>query len=262
MTISAKARLAFAVGGLSLLATAAHPGAQPDSPPVEVCVAPLADTAVRSTGEHYGGRKTLAIGPWASRGSTGPGTGGAGCSTRVVEQTVNTADGIANNAVYLTGDTNCYSGSAGDSSSVQSDRDSGQQWSFLKFDTSAAAHVSTARLRLFGARSSMSEVCWSSLRPRSTSACDFRAEVSSASGDFSWSDDEPDAHLQSGDVLDSVTLANDKTKRWYEWDVSDWVLRERAAGRHVVTFVLGGNGLASFHSKEAKTNQPELVLAP
>jgi len=59
-----------------------------------------------------------------------------------------------------------------------------------------------------------------------------------------------------------VTLANDKRKRWYEWDVSDWVLRERAAGRHVVTFVLGGNGRADFHSREAKTGQPELVLVP
>ena len=240
-----RAILAVAVGGLFVLGAAGRPAAQPvvtvpnvavpaatgdpdepgtrsDSAPAEVRVTPLADTVVRGAGANYGGKKWLAIGS--------------------VESTV------------IGG--SCYDPYAAISSSFDRgctqaqywpDND-GVRWSFLKFDTGAAAHVSSARLRLYGARSS-------------TYDTDLWASVSYAS-DTSWNEKNLNGYLQPGDVLDRVKLAKDKTKRWYEWDVSKWVLQEKAAGRHVVTLVLGGDSLAFFHSRESKTNPPELVLVP
>lgn len=123
-------------------------------------------------------------------------------------------------------------------------------WSLLKFDTGAIGHVSSARLRLFGARTSKGgSDAWITVLPAS---------------DTSWEEDKRTWNLQARNALDSVNLANDRTERWYEWDVSDWVVREKAAGRDFVTLVLSSeNGaVALFHSREARNNQPQLVLVP
>lgn len=243
MTASAKAGLVLAVGG-ALLAAAGTLAAQPvataptsvavaaaprdaAAPPtpgwMEVRVAPLADTVVRDDA-NYGNKKWLAIGgrPWQ------PPVSDEG---------------------YLTHD----SGGLRHYSQARTYFPwmDGIRLSFLKFDIRAVTHVSSARLRLYGAISSKG-------------GGDLWAAVRSAS-DTSWDENKlryPGGTLQAGDPLDSVKLANDKTKRWYEWDVSEWVVREKAAGRHNVTLVLDGNDLAFFHSREARTNQPELVLVP
>lgn len=210
-----------------------EPGTRSDSAPVEVCVAPLADTVVRGAGANYGGTKWLAIGNRTfSRSNEG-----GDCTITWELITQNTQDGAGSVTI-----------SPGYSCSSSSSYQDSPQWSFLKFDTGAAAHVSSARLRLYGALSSKSDT-------------DLWAAVSYAS-DTSWNEKNLNWYLKPGDVLDRVKLAKDKTKRWYEWDVSKWVLQEKAAGRDVVTLVLGGDGLAFFHSREARTNPPELVLEP
>jgi RHS repeat-associated protein len=52
--------------------------------------------------------------------------------------------------------------------------------------------------------------------------------------------------------------------QWYEWDVSSYVMSERAAGRNVVSFALrvtsGGSGSVSFKSKENGIDQPRLYI--
>jgi hypothetical protein len=54
------------------------------------------------------------------------------------------------------------------------------------------------------------------------------------------------------------------TNRWYEWDVTSYVRAERAAGRTSVNFALIGpartNPYATFASREAAANQPELSI--
>jgi hypothetical protein len=221
-----------------------EPDTRSNSAPMQVRVAALADIDFSSDASNkYRNRKSLAIGPWSStRGISGT-AGDESCTTQVVEQAINTAEGMAVGAVALSGQTNCYSSPSGG----QSYHGSGDQWSILKFDTGAAAQVSSARLRLYGARKGKSAVA-------------LQAELWSALGTSDWRD--PGWSLRLGEVLDRVELAKDDTKRWYEWDVSEWVRRERAAGRSAVMFALGGDGLASFHSREAKSNQPELVLVP
>ena len=145
-----------------------------------------------------------------------------------------------------------------------------ERWSFLKFDTSAAAHVSSARLRLYGARSSKGlEDTWA--RVLSASSSWREHGLGSTFPAYVWKGGR--WHLDANrDPLDRVKLATDKTDRWYEWDVSAWVVRERAAGRHVVTLALVSeihpsstlslDAVAFFHSREAETNPPELVLVP
>ena len=127
--------LVVAVGGLSVLATGRvaaqpgptapmnvavpaatgdpdEPGTRSDSTPEEVCVAPLADIDVnRTSGGKHRNRKSLRIGPWSSMGSTGS-TGTDSCTMQVAEQAVNTAEGMAVGAVYLSGVTTCRSGSS------------------------------------------------------------------------------------------------------------------------------------------------------
>ena len=128
--------------------------------------------------------------------------------------------------------------------------------SFLKFDTRAADRMSSARLRLYGAISSKGG---GDLWATAWSASDTSWEENTLRGTLTIADG---GNLAVGDALDSVKLAKDKTERWYEWDVSEWVLQEKAAGRHVVTLVLEGNDLAFFHSRESQDNPPELVLVP
>jgi hypothetical protein len=67
---------------------------------------------------------------------------------------------------------------------------------------------------------------------------------------------------------DSPHVVSDATPRWYDFDITDYVNQERAAGRRVGMLLRnmarGGIGdfYTRFNSKEAETNRPRLVLTP
>jgi len=65
-------------------------------------------------------------------------------------------------------------------------------------------------------------------------------------------------------ALDSETISG-TTGRWYEWDVSNYVRAEKAAGRNAVSFVLRRTSTSDtqiwFNSGEATGNQPQLFVA-
>ena len=68
-------------------------------------------------------------------------------------------------------------------------------------------------------------------------------------------------------MLASVTLVNNSTTaRWYEWDLTAYLQQEKAAGRNVVTLVMKNdvntNPTATFRSRQASSNRPELRITP
>jgi hypothetical protein len=68
-------------------------------------------------------------------------------------------------------------------------------------------------------------------------------------------------------ALSTVTLVNGTTAaRWYEWDLTAYLQAEKAAGRQWITLVLKNEGtsspFATFRSRDAGENRPELVISP
>ena len=64
----------------------------------------------------------------------------------------------------------------------------------------------------------------------------------------------------------TTTRVTSTVKDWYEWDVTSYVRAERAAGRSAVGFVLlstvATSPYASFSSRNAASNRPELLVSP
>ncbi len=121
---------------------------------------------------------------------------------------------------------------------------------YLKFDLSQVTSVRTAKLRLYGASHGPQIVTTDLL----------------SSPDVSWTEtgikwtNKP----APGPVLwDTIALQDQKA--WHEWDISQYLMGEKAMGRDVVTLVLRnadptGLGLNIFHSREHPFNKPELVV--
>ena len=67
-------------------------------------------------------------------------------------------------------------------------------------------------------------------------------------------------------ILASVPLVNNSTAaRWYEWDLTAFVQAEKAAGHTAVTLVLKNDVAtpnATFRSRQASSNRPELQITP
>src|SRR2546423_245934 len=61
-----------------------------------------------------------------------------------------------------------------------------------------------------------------------------------------------------------TTIISDTVPRWYEFDVTAYLQAEKAAGRNVVSLVVKNTAqsspFASFNSREAASNQPQLIL--
>jgi hypothetical protein len=132
----------------------------------------------------------------------------------------------------------------------------GSRWTYLKFDTSGVPSVGSARLRLYGNLSA-------------TTGTVVRTAAFPVS-DTSWSEslitwnNKP---APGASALSTVTLVNGTTAaRWYEWDLTAYLQAEKAAGRQRITLVLKSEGtsspFASFRSREAGGNRPELVISP
>ena len=139
---------------------------------------------------------------------------------------------------------------------VQSGGSGNNRWTYLKFDTSGVPAASNVRLRLFGGLSG-------------TTSTTVGTSVFAASN-TSWSESSITWNSRpatGATALASVTMVNNSTTpRWYEWDVTAYVLQERAAGRRVVTMVLknlnSSTPYDTFSSAQASGSPPELLITP
>jgi hypothetical protein len=130
------------------------------------------------------------------------------------------------------------------------------RWTYVKFDTSALATVTSARLRLFGGLTSTTSTV---VRTQA-----FGSAITNWSETgITWSNKPPSGTT----VLAAVTLVNNSTtERLYEWDLTAYLQQEKAAGRNVVTLVMKNdintNPTATFRSRQASSNRPELRVTP
>lgn len=126
---------------------------------------------------------------------------------------------------------------------------------YLKFDLTTVSGISSAKVRLFGGLSDAT----SSNVPAAIFSVATTTWVESGNGSITWNT-KP---VSGATALASCTIT-DNISRWYEWDVTAYLQTEKAAGRNVVSLVIKNSAqssaFASFNSKEAATNQPQLVL--
>lgn len=121
---------------------------------------------------------------------------------------------------------------------------------YLKFDLSAVTSVRTARLRLHGA-AKVDEIVTTDL---------------ASSPDVAWHEHTITWNNKPapGPVL-WHTVALQDAPAWHEWDISQFLMGEKAVGRNLVTLVLR-NTVATHHdkidfnSRENPENPPELVI--
>jgi hypothetical protein len=130
------------------------------------------------------------------------------------------------------------------------------RWTYLKFDTTALATVTSVRLRLFGNLTSTTSTV---VRTQAFGA----ANTTWTETGITWNNKPPSGTT----VQAAVTLVNNSTTaRWYEWDLTAYLQQEKAAGRNVVTLVMKNdvntNPTATFRSRQASSNRPELRVTP
>lgn len=126
---------------------------------------------------------------------------------------------------------------------------------YLKFDLTTVSGISSAKVRLFGGLSDTT----SSNVPAAIFSVATTSWVESGSGSITWNT-KP---VSGTTALASCTIT-DNVPGWYEWDVTAYLQSEKAAGRNVVSLVIKhsaqSSAFASFNSKEAASNQPQLIL--
>lgn len=122
---------------------------------------------------------------------------------------------------------------------------------YLRFDLSSVAAVSTAKLRLYG-----------KLDNTHATSAGFRvfnsANTTWAEGGVTWN-----AKLASGTTIRGSGTVSGTTAKWYEVDLTTFLKAEKTAGRNVVTLVLKASAASAativFDSDEA-TNRPQLLV--
>lgn len=121
---------------------------------------------------------------------------------------------------------------------------------FLKFDLSDMDDVTDAKIRLFGDSASSTQLPIVSLGA---------ASATWNESTITWNN-QP---AETSPVLATTPVATG-TDQWYEWNVSEYVQQERAAGRDSVAFVLKGDVTSTtqftFQSAEAASNKAELLV--
>lgn len=133
---------------------------------------------------------------------------------------------------------------------------------YLRFDTSgvvANRTLTRVRLRLFG-----------KLNQAIGANQNIPCGVFGVPTDFAWTENtltwnnrpRPNPPFNFGEAV-----VTDATARWYEWDITNYIKEQRAAGKTVVVLLLrnmtaGANGdyYTTFNSREATSNQPQLVV--
>jgi Bacterial Ig domain/IPT/TIG domain/Beta-propeller repeat/Carboxypeptidase regulatory-like domain len=126
---------------------------------------------------------------------------------------------------------------------------------YLKFDTTATTGVARAQIRLYGRLSDLSV----GNIPAGVFPVALTTWIESGSGSITWN-----TKPVAGTSALSTTTITENVARWYEWDVTAYVQAEKVAGRHVVSFAVknttASGNFATFNSREATANQPQLVL--
>lgn len=127
---------------------------------------------------------------------------------------------------------------------------------YLKFDVSDVGQlaIQSYKLRLFGNLESLTE-------SNITSSVFPVADTSWDESTITWNN-KP---ANGSPALAQTTLI-DNTFRWYEWDITSYVKAEKAAGRNIISLVVRNatpsDAIASFNSKEAAVNAPQLFVIP
>ena len=123
---------------------------------------------------------------------------------------------------------------------------------YLKFDLSAVTSVRTAKLRLYGSARGLGE--------------HIVVTDLGSSPDVAWTEtgikwtNKP----VPGPVVWASTALQDQ-EAWHEWDITQYLMGEKAMGRELVTLVLKnataiGIGVNHFHAREHPLNKPQLVI--
>jgi Big-like domain-containing protein/carboxypeptidase family protein/beta-propeller repeat-containing protein/IPT/TIG domain-containing protein len=126
---------------------------------------------------------------------------------------------------------------------------------YLKFDLTTVTGITKATVRLYG---SLSDATASNV-PASIYSVATTTWTESGSGSITWN-----TKPASGTSSLATTVIRDNAPRWYEFDVTSYLQAEKAAGRNVVSLAVKNTAqsspFASFNSKEAANNQPQLIL--
>jgi hyaluronate lyase len=122
---------------------------------------------------------------------------------------------------------------------------------FIVFDGSGVTGaIARARLRLYGATAQPSPM---TIEVLAVSITDWSEPA------VTWN-----TRPALGTTVVGSTVIDGTSARWHEIDVTSYVASEATAGRRVVGFVLRNPGMsanvASFASREATANRPQLVL--
>jgi len=130
--------------------------------------------------------------------------------------------------------------------------------SYLRFDTSAmTGEVTRATLRVYGKLNA------TSANNRSLPCAVFPVSAEWTENALTWRNKPaPDVPSELARVVVTDALA-----QWYEFDITGFINSERAAGRAVTGVLLRnmergevGDFYTLFNSREATTNQPQLVI--
>lgn len=124
---------------------------------------------------------------------------------------------------------------------------------YYKFDLTSLGTVGTAKLRLFGRL--ISTVTGETV----TTGVYGAADKAWAETGLTWNN-----RPASGTTPLSTVKVTTGAAKWYEWDVTDYLRQQKAAGKASVTLVIKNvtvsKSSAGFRSKEASTNKPQLVV--
>jgi glucose/arabinose dehydrogenase len=127
------------------------------------------------------------------------------------------------------------------------------RYSYLKFDLSTlGATVGSAKLRLFGR---MNETAGSSVVTGIYAA----ADTGWAESGLTWNNKPA-----FGSTALATARVTSDAARWYEWDLTDYLRQQKAAGKRFVTLVIKNTtstrATVGFNSDEAGSNKPQLVV--
>ena len=123
---------------------------------------------------------------------------------------------------------------------------------FIRFDLTGVGAITSAKLRLFG-------------NLLSTDASSLPVGVFPVAS-TTWTENGitfNNAPPAGGSPLDTEVVTG-TTGTWYEFDVTNYLQQQKAAGATAVSFELKATvtseGFAGFNSDEAATNRPALVI--
>jgi glucose/arabinose dehydrogenase len=137
---------------------------------------------------------------------------------------------------------------------VKAGGDSGyNRHAYYKFDLTSLGNIASAKLRLFG-------------RLVSDVASDAVTTGVFTASDAAWSESTLTWNNKpsSGSTALATTRVTAGAARWYEWDLTDYLRQQKAAGKTSVTLVIKNltvtKASAGFRSKESSSNKPQLVI--